>query len=67
MQAGCCAETFTKGKNHNVPPTLVDLRGLPKGTFTLTIVVQSKAGKTYSAHRTYHACVPGKHKKGKGH
>jgi len=61
------SETFTKGKNHKVPPTLVDLRGLPKGTFTLTIVVQSKAGKTYRATRTYHTCVPGKHKHGKGH
>ncbi len=61
------AETFTKGKNDKVPPTLVDLRGLPKGTFTLTIVVESKAGKTYRATRTYHTCVPGKHKKGKGH
>jgi len=61
------AESFTKGKNNKVPPTLVDLRGLPKGTFTLTIVVRTKAGKTYSAHRTYHTCVPGKHKKGKKH
>ena len=61
------AETFTKGKNHKIPPTLVDLKGLPKGTFTLTIVVETKAGKTYSAHRTYHTCVPGKHKKDKGH
>jgi streptogramin lyase len=61
------AETFTKGKNHKVPPTLVDLRGLPKGTFTLTIVVKTKAGKTYRATRTYHTCVPGKHKHGKGH
>jgi virginiamycin B lyase len=61
------SETFTKGKNHKVPPTLVDLRGLPKGTFTLTIVVKTKAGKTYRATRTYHTCVPGKHKQGKGH
>jgi streptogramin lyase len=61
------AETFTKGKNDKVPPTLVDLRGLPKGTFTLTIVVETKEGKTYRATRTYHTCVPGKHRKGKGH
>ena len=59
------AETFTKGKNHKVPPTLVDLKGLPKGTFTLTIIVKTKAGKTYRATRTYHTCVPGKHKKSK--
>ncbi len=59
------SETFTKGKNNKVPPTLVDLRGLPKGTFTLTIVVESKAGKTYRATSTYHTCVPGKHKKSK--
>jgi streptogramin lyase len=61
------AESFTKGKNNKVPPTLVDLRGLPKGTFTLTIVVETKAGKTYRATRTYHTCVPGKHKRSKGH
>ena len=61
------AERFTKGKNNKVPPTLVDLRGLPKGAFTLTIVVETKAGKTYRATRTYHTCVPGKHKQGKGH
>jgi streptogramin lyase len=61
------AETFTKGKNHKVPPTLVDLKGLPKGTFTLTIVVKTKAGKTYRATRTYHTCVPGKHKQSKRH
>ena len=61
------AESFTKGKNNKVPPTLVDLRGLPKGTFTLTIVVDTKAGKTYRATRPYHTCLPGKHKKGKGH
>jgi streptogramin lyase len=59
------AEAFTKGTNHKVPPTLVDLRGLPKGTFTLTIVVETKQGKTYRATRTYHTCVPGKHKKSK--
>ena len=59
------AETFTKGKNHRVPPTVVDLKGLPKGTFTLTIIVKTKAGKTYRATRTYHTCVPGKHKKSK--
>jgi streptogramin lyase len=61
------AETFTKGKNHKVPPTLVDLKGLPKGTFTLTIVVKTKGGKTYRATRTYHTCVPGKHEKSKKH
>ncbi len=61
------AETFTKRKNHKGPPTLVDLKGLPKGTFTLTIIVETKAGKTYRATRTYHTCVPGKHKKSKKH
>jgi streptogramin lyase len=55
------SETFTKTKNNKVPPTLIDLRGLPKGTFTLTIVVETKAGKTYRATRTYHACRPRKH------
>ncbi len=59
------SETFTKGKNDKVPPTLVDLKGLPKGTFTLTIVVKTKGGKTYRATRTYHTCVPGKYKQGK--
>ena len=61
------AESFTKGKSNKVPPTLVDLRGLPKGTFTLTIIVKTKDGKTYRATRTYHTCVPGKHKQRKKH
>jgi streptogramin lyase len=59
------SEVFIRDKSNKIPPTLVDLRGLPKGAFTLTIVVKTKAGKTYRATRTYHTCVPGKHKKSK--
>src|SRR5208282_774419 len=57
--------TFKAGKNHKLPSTVVDLKGLPKGTYTLKIVVKTKSGKTYSASRTYHTCVTGKHAGGK--
>jgi len=43
----------------------VDLRGLPKGTFTLKIVVKTASGKTYRAIRTYHTCVAGHIHKGR--
>ncbi len=51
--------------SHNrVASSTVNLVGLPKGTFTLTIVVKTKSGNTYRAHRTYHTCVRGrKHKR----
>lgn len=51
---------FVKGKDHKIPSTVVNLQGLPKGTFTLEIVVRTKSGKAYRARRTYHTCVAGK-------
>jgi hypothetical protein len=61
--------TFTKGKDNSkdnkIPSTLVNLRGLPKGTFTLKIVVKTASGKTYRASRTYHTCVAGHTHKGR--
>jgi hypothetical protein len=53
---------FTKGKSHKIPSTVIDLKGLPKGTFTLKIVVKTKSGKSYTASRTYHTCVARKKK-----
>jgi hypothetical protein len=36
----------------------VDLKGLPKGTYTLQIAVTTTAGQKISGTRTYHTCVP---------
>ena len=52
--------TFTEGKDHKIPSTVVDLKGLPKGTFKLKIVVKTRSGKLYTATRTYHTCVAAK-------
>jgi Pro-kumamolisin, activation domain/Bacterial Ig-like domain (group 1) len=51
---------FDKRVGHKIPSTVVDLKGLPKGAFTLEIVVVTKSGKVYRATRTYHTCVSGK-------
>ena len=40
----------------------VNLRGLPKGTFTVRIKAVRRDGRRVSAHRTYHTCVPKRHK-----
>lgn len=42
--------------------TTINLIGLPKGKFKVTMVVTSSKGKKYADIRTYHTCVPGKHK-----
>ena len=39
----------------------VDLRGLPKGTFTIRIVGRLRDGRRVVARRTYHTCVPRRH------
>ena len=36
----------------------VDLRGLPKGTFRVTIELRTARGRTLRSARTYHTCVP---------
>jgi hypothetical protein len=45
--------------------TSVNLIGLPKGTYEVELVSSSSSGKTYEDTRTFHTCVPKKHKKGK--
>lgn len=36
--------------------TAIDLRGLPKGTFTVEIVARTRGGRTLHGKRTYHTC-----------
>jgi hypothetical protein len=36
----------------------VDLRGLPRGRFTVRIVGRTKAGRTVVRSRAYRTCVP---------
>jgi hypothetical protein len=43
--------------------TTINLRGLPKGAFKVAMVVTSSTGKKYEDLRTFHTCVPKKHKK----
>jgi alpha-D-xyloside xylohydrolase len=38
----------------------VDLRGLPRGRFTVRIVVRTARGRTYVAKRRYRTCVSGR-------
>jgi hypothetical protein len=47
--------------------TSVNLIGLPKGTYEVELVSKSSKGKTYEDTRTFHTCVPKKHKKHKKH
>jgi hypothetical protein len=49
-----------KGSRLTAP---VDLRGLPKGTFTVAITAKTSDGRTVTGERRYHTCVP----KGKRH
>jgi hypothetical protein len=44
----------------------IDLRGLPKGTFTISIVTTDAHGHRLIGTRRFHTCVPGKHGK-QGH
>jgi len=48
----------TKGRT-----SVVSLRGLPKGTFTVQITVRTRAGMIVKGRRIYHTCVAGKKKK----
>ena len=45
----------------------VNLRGLPKGTFTVRIKAVRRDGRRVSAHRTYHTCVPKRPSRRKHH
>jgi hypothetical protein len=49
----------------NKRKTTVSLIGLPKGTFKVALITKSSKGKLYEDIRTFHTCVPGKHKKKK--
>jgi hypothetical protein len=51
----------SKGKLSN-HATNVSLVGLPKGTFKVALITKSSKGQTYEEVRTFHTCVPGKHK-----
>ncbi len=46
----------TLGRSHI--SALVNLVGLPKGTFVLTIAAKASNGQTVTGTRTYHTCVP---------
>lgn len=48
------AEHTVRGKRMSAP---IDLRQLPKGTFTITIVAQLRNGHSIRGHRTYHTCA----------
>jgi|CZKG01.1.fsa_nt_gi hypothetical protein len=45
--------------------TFVSLRGLPKGTFKVSLITKSSTGTLYDDTRTFHTCVAGHHKKKK--
>jgi hypothetical protein len=47
--------------------TSVNLVGLPKGTFEVELTSKSSKGDTYEDTRTFHTCVPKKHKGHKKH
>jgi len=41
----------------------VDLRGLPRGTFTIRVRITTVLGHRLSGRRTYHTCVRGRHRR----
>jgi hypothetical protein len=50
--------TFKKTRKHpKLPSTVVSLKGLPKGTFTLKLEITTTARTTATQTRTYHTCV----------
>lgn len=51
----------SKGTLHN-HATNISLVGLPKGTFKVALITKSSKGQTYEEVRTFHTCVPKKHK-----
>jgi hypothetical protein len=40
--------------------SFVNLKNLPKGTFTVAIIVTTRSGQTFQDHRRYHTCRPKK-------
>jgi len=51
----------SKGAYHG--HATIDLRGLPKGTFHVALVLKSSKGSLYEEVRTFHTCVVGKNKR----
>jgi hypothetical protein len=43
--------------------TTINLRGLPKGTYKVAMIATSSKGLVYEDVRTFHTCVPKKHRK----
>ena len=56
---------FSKEGTLHGGATTLSLIGLPKGTFKVAFVASTASGKTYEDTRTFHTCVPKKHKKKK--
>ncbi len=61
-------EEFINGKlvkqgKLNKKATSVDLIGLPKGAYKVELVTFTASGASYQDTRTFHTCVPKKHKK----
>jgi hypothetical protein len=56
---------FVKRGKLSKHATSISLVGLPKGTFKVALITTSSKGKIYEEVRTFHTCVPGKHKKKK--
>jgi hypothetical protein len=53
---------FVKKGKLDKHATNISLVGLPKGTFKIALITTSSKGKIYEEVRTFHTCVPGKHK-----
>lgn len=51
----------TVRRHGNVFTATIDLKGLPRGTFTVKIQVTTVLGHHLDGSRTYHTCVPGRH------
>jgi hypothetical protein len=53
---------FVKKGKLSAHATTVSLIGLPKGAFKVALISVSSKGQVYEEVRTFHTCVPGKHK-----
>jgi hypothetical protein len=55
-------------RHGNTFAATIDLKGLPRGAFTVRIHITTVLGHRFSGHRTYHTCIPKlKPAKGKRH
>jgi hypothetical protein len=55
--------TLAKKGKLNKSATSVDLVGLPKGAYKVELLTFTASGASYEDTRTFHTCVPKKHKK----